>query len=143
MFSLSFVSSIFEQIFRCKHKTNFRKKVPFTAQYYNLNNYPPQHFPRVYYSPAAQNPMSAVLAVQYATCILCGLTAGSSCVTGSCVRACANIYICCDLSRSVQLMADTANVSFMFKLNTGSVVDCDWLDQVGCYGNRSETACFK
>ena len=30
-----------------------------------------------------------------------------------------------------------------FKLNAGSVVDCDWLDQVGCYGDRSETACFK
>ena len=30
-----------------------------------------------------------------------------------------------------------------FKLNTGSAVDCDWLDQVGCYGNRSETACFR
>ena len=77
--------------------------------------------------------------------MLCGLTTGSSCVIGSCVRACANIYIrvCCNLSRSVQLMADTANVSFMFKLNTGSVVDCDWLDQVGCYGNRSEIACFK
>ena len=37
---------------------------------------------------------------------------------GSCVRACANIYIrvCCDLSRSVELMADTAIVSFMFIL---------------------------
>jgi hypothetical protein len=29
-----------------------------------------------------------------------------------------------------------------FKLNTGNVVDCDWLDQVGCYGDRSDTACF-
>jgi hypothetical protein len=37
-------------------------------------------------------------------------------VIGSCVRVCANIYIRCDLSHSVELMADTADVSFMFKL---------------------------
>jgi len=30
-----------------------------------------------------------------------------------------------------------------FKLNSDSVVDCDWLDQVGCYGDRRETECFK
>jgi hypothetical protein len=49
----------------CKHKTNFRKRVPFTAQYYNLNNYPPEPSPRVYYSPAVQNPMSTVLTVLF------------------------------------------------------------------------------
>jgi hypothetical protein len=33
----------------------------------------------------------------------------------------------------VELIVQTANVYFMFKfkLNTGSVVECDWLDQVG------------
>jgi len=30
-----------------------------------------------------------------------------------------------------------------FKLNTGSVVGCDWLDQVGYYGDRIVTACCK
>jgi len=30
-----------------------------------------------------------------------------------------------------------------FKLNTCSVVDSDWLDQMRCYGDRSETACFE
>jgi len=30
-----------------------------------------------------------------------------------------------------------------FKLNTGSVVDCDWLDQMGCYGDRIVNACCK
>lgn len=30
-----------------------------------------------------------------------------------------------------------------FKLNTGSVEDCDWLDQVGCNGDISETVCFR
>ena len=47
---------------------------------------------------------------------------------------CAQIF----LSRSVELMAQTAGVSFVFKVKT-----FDWLDQVGCYGDRSETACFK
>ena len=30
-----------------------------------------------------------------------------------------------------------------FKLNTVSFVGCDWLDQVGCYGDRIVTACCK
>jgi len=38
--------------------------VPFTVQYYNLNNCSPEPF-CVYYSPAAQNPMSAVLTVLF------------------------------------------------------------------------------
>ena len=70
--------------------------------YNTFINYSPEPFRQVYYSQAAQNPMSNILTV---------------------------------------LMAQTANVCF--KLNTGSVVDCDWLDQVGCYGDRSETACLK
>jgi hypothetical protein len=45
----------------CRHRTNFRMHVPFTVQYYNLQNYPSEPFRRVYYIPAAQNPMSAVL----------------------------------------------------------------------------------
>ena len=49
--------------------------VPFTVQY--LINYSPEPFRHVYYSPAAQNPMSNILTV---------------------------------------LMAQTANVSFMFKV---------------------------
>jgi hypothetical protein len=52
-------------------QTNFRMNVPFTAQYCNLHNYtpplPPERFPRVYYSPAAQNQMSAVLTVLFST----------------------------------------------------------------------------
>ena len=48
--------------------------------------------------------------------MLCGLTAGSSCVIGSYVRACENIYTCCDPSHSVELTAQTANVAFMFKV---------------------------
>ena len=92
--------------------------VPFTVQSCNLHNYPPEPFRRVYYSPAAQDPMSTALTVLFSTLhvrMMCGLTAGSSRdrFLGTCV---CEYHICCDLSRSVELMAQTANVSFMFKV---------------------------
>jgi hypothetical protein len=101
-----------ETISCCKHKTNFRKRAPFTAQYYNLNNYPPRTLSTCVLQPSSSKPdvHCSDRSVQYATGTLCGLTTGSSCVIGSYVRVCANIYICCDLSRSVELMADTATV---------------------------------
>jgi hypothetical protein len=98
----------------------------------------------VYYSPAYQNPISSALTVLFSVrYVYVVWLDGSSCVIGSyvCVCVCVNIYIWCDLNRSVQLMDQNANVSFMFKfkLNTGSIVDCDWLDQVGFYGNIRKT----
>ena len=44
--------------------------------------------------------------------MMCGLTAGSSCVIDSYVRVCVQIF----LSRSVEVMAQTANVSFVFEV---------------------------
>ena len=72
--------------------------------------------------------------------MMCGLTAGSSCVIDSYVCACANILSC-----SVELVMRLLMcfLCLKFKINAGSVVDCDWLDQVGCYGDRSEPARFK
>ena len=100
---------------RCRHKTNFRIHVPFTVQYYNLHIYPLRTLSTCVLQPSNSKP-NVRCTVQFATCMVCGLTAGSSCVIGSYVRACGNIYICCDLSRSVELMVQTANVSFLFKV---------------------------
>jgi len=69
--------------------------IPFTVQYYNLHNYPLRTLSTCVLQTSSPKP-DVRCTVQYATCMLCGLTARSSCVIGSYVRVFANIYICCD-----------------------------------------------